>query len=94
MSTSSRLRSTKRPAVNARKVVKAQAATRGTVINGKGESVPAPFNATPGHRDLGLIPKPRTARGVRFSPDSGSAKGAFGGVTKTERKRRQAALVA
>jgi hypothetical protein len=86
MSFFSRLRSIKRPTCNARKQVKQHAATRGEVVTGTGRLIPAPFHATPGHRNLGLIP--RRAGGYRMEPDQPKTRGAFGGVTKTERNRR------
>jgi hypothetical protein len=59
MSSSSKARSVKRPSPNARLDVKRQAAAKGTVVTALGSVVPAPFNATPGHRDLGLIRRTR-----------------------------------
>lgn len=42
----------------------------------------------PGHRDLGLIPKP--VKGIVVMPDKPKGRGAFSGVNRNERARRQA----
>ncbi len=95
MSNASRQRHTKQPNPCARHEVKAQALRDKnrvmTITNpgGKGERaemLPAPFNLTQGHRDLGLIPKNRK-HGQRLGR-GGVLKGAFGGVNKADRKRR------
>lgn len=95
MSIASRQCHPKQPNPSARHEVKAQAlrdknrvftiSNLGTQHE-RGNMVPAPFNLTQGHRDLGLIPKNRK-HGQRLGR-GGILKGAFGKVTKTERRRR------
>lgn len=50
------------------------------------EMLPARFNLTPGHRDLGLIPK-NLKHGQRLQK-GGSIKGCFGGKTKEARLKK------
>jgi hypothetical protein len=97
MSTKSKARNVKSPTGSARAELKKtlanmparQVAAR---LDGTRNAVPPvtlAFKDEPGHRDLGLIR--RKVKGIRVAPEKPATKGAFGGVTKTERRRRQAA---
>ena len=91
MSITSRLKPTKRPTVNARKEVKKTLAAKpAVVLDTKGKphhETALAFNQEPGHADKHLIR--RKVTGIRMEPEQPKTRGAFCGVTKTERKRRQ-----
>lgn len=91
MSIQSRLRSHKWPTGNSRLETKRALATLPAKVTdsgtGKTTLKTIPFNAEPGHRPLALIPPPRRG-GYRLYPEQPVAKGAFGGVSKAERRRR------
>lgn len=100
MSIASRLRNPKRPTANARREIKAQAVNDGNTVvtctpyrrndgsvSWTTNDQPAAFNLTQGHRDLGLIQKPRRG-GYRLFPQRPATFGAFGGIRKDGRKAR------
>jgi hypothetical protein len=76
---------------NARKdTKKTLAAKPATVLSATGKprgAITLKLNQEPGHADRGLIR--RKVTGIRMAPEAPAPKGVFGGVTKTERKRRK-----
>lgn len=93
MSVQSRTRNDKRPTGNARRALRRQVGITPTNVSTNGgrtfikKAVPFGLVSEPGHRPLALIPPPRRG-GYRLYPEQPVAKGAFGGVSKAERRRR------